>query len=233
VAVWIGNGVYPPITTGVIAGGVPLEWRVAGVGDLNGDGTDDLVWRNTATGDVAVWLGNGVNAPTTTGVIAGGVPLEWVIAGVGDLNGDGKDDLVWRNTATGDVAVWLGNGVNPPTTTGVIVGALPAEWIIVGVGVLDGGSRADIVLRNTSTGDVAVWLGNGVNPPTTTGVIVPALPAEWKIENVVDLNDDGTDDIVLRNTSTGDVAVWLGNGVNPPTTTGVIASSVPLAWEIQ
>ena len=67
---------------------------------------------------VAVWLGNGVNAPTTTGMIAGAVPATWVIAGVGDVNGDGTDDIVWRNRRTGDVAVWLGNGVNAPTTTG-------------------------------------------------------------------------------------------------------------------
>ena len=39
---------------------------------------------------------------------------------------------------------------------------------------------------------MAVWLGNGVNAPTTTGMIAGAVPAEWTIENVVDLNgDDG------------------------------------------
>jgi len=77
---------------------------------------------------VAVWLGNGVNAPTTQGVI-GGAPLVWTIAGIGDTDGDGKADLVWRKTNTGAVAVWLGNGVNAPTTTGVIGGA-PLVWEI-------------------------------------------------------------------------------------------------------
>ena len=58
------------------------------------------------------------------------MPLDWTIAGIGDVDGDEKADLVWRNTSTGDVAVWLGNGVDPPTTTGVIAGSVPLEWEI-------------------------------------------------------------------------------------------------------
>ena len=230
---WLGNGVDPPTTTGVIATGVPLEWIIAGVGDVNGDEKADLVWRNTVTGDVAVWLGNGVNPPTTTGVIVTALPAEWKIAGVGDVNGDGTADIILRNTNTGDVAVWLGNGVNPPTTTGVIASGVPLDWKIVGIGDVDGDETADIILRNMSTGDVAVWLGNGVNAPTTTGVIASGVPLDWTIAEIGDVDGDGTADIILHNTATGDVAVWLGNGVNPPTTTGVIADSVPLEWEIQ
>ena len=105
--------------------------------DLNNDTTMDLVWRNMADGAVAAWQGNGVNPPTTTGILAG-VPTIWTIAGIGDVNGDGTNDIVWRNRRTGDVAVWLGNGVNTPTTTGVIVGAVPATWVIAGVGDLNG-----------------------------------------------------------------------------------------------
>jgi hypothetical protein len=80
------------------------------VGDLDGDGKADLVWRHTATGYVAGWLMNGVTVKQGP-VIAGGVPLSWQIAVLRDVDGDGKADLVWRNTTTGDVAVWLMNGV--------------------------------------------------------------------------------------------------------------------------
>lgn len=36
------------------------NWRVRGVGDLNVDGTPDLLWQNLSTFDVAVWFMNGL-----------------------------------------------------------------------------------------------------------------------------------------------------------------------------
>ena len=62
----------------MIAGGVSAAWVIANVGDLNGDGKADLVWRETDTGHVGAWLMNGLSTPTM-GVIAGGVPLVWEI----------------------------------------------------------------------------------------------------------------------------------------------------------
>jgi hypothetical protein len=96
--------------------------------DTDGDGKADLVWRNINDGSVAVWLGNGLSAPTT-GVIGGAPLATWAIKDIGDVDGDGKADLVWRNINDGSVAVWLGNGVNPPTDTDVIGGA-PLVWEI-------------------------------------------------------------------------------------------------------
>jgi len=54
------------------------------------------------------------------------------------------------------------------------------------------------------------------------------VPSNWDIEQVVDINGDGKADLVWRDTSTGDVGVWLMDGVKE-----VIASSVSLEWKIQ
>ena len=35
------------------------------------------------------------------------MPTSWHIAGTGDFNGDGRDDILWRND-TGAVTNWLG-----------------------------------------------------------------------------------------------------------------------------
>jgi FG-GAP repeat protein len=44
----------------VIDPGLRSAWRIDGIGDLDGDGKADLVFRNTETGDVAAWLMNGL-----------------------------------------------------------------------------------------------------------------------------------------------------------------------------
>ncbi len=40
-----------------------------------------------------------------------GMSSEWHIAQVGDADGDGKADLIWHNRSSGQVAVWLMNGL--------------------------------------------------------------------------------------------------------------------------
>ncbi|PYR35369.1 MAG: hypothetical protein DMF90_13885 [Acidobacteria bacterium] len=83
----------------------PVELTPHAVGDLDGDGKADLVWRHAQTGDVAVWLMNGVTVKT--GAHRGG----WRAAGVADSIGSANRLDMWRQTQTGDVAVWLMNGV--------------------------------------------------------------------------------------------------------------------------
>jgi hypothetical protein len=124
------------------------------VGDLNGDGRDDMAVVNQAvTGSVTVLLGNadGTFQPGVNDA-AGASPVD---ATAGDLNGDGKLDLV---VAGSNVSVLLGNGdgtFGAPTGYGVV--ALGANSVKVGDfnndGLLDVGTIAQ--------GSASVYLGNG------------------------------------------------------------------------
>ena len=111
-----------------------------------------------------------------------------------DLNGDGKADLVWRNTIDESVGVWLMSGLTLGQTG--IPGGAPANWVIVGIGDVDGDRRADLVWRDMSTGDVGAWLMNGLNAPIP-GVIVAAVEAAWVIVGIGDVDGDGKADIVV------------------------------------
>jgi hypothetical protein len=74
-------------------------------------------------------------------------------------------------------------------------------------------SKMDIVLRNYSTGQNAIWLMNGTSLQSI--VDLPALPnAAYRIEGTNDFNADNKNDIVLRNTSTGQNAIWILNGTS-------------------
>ncbi|PYR52806.1 MAG: hypothetical protein DMF89_01380 [Acidobacteria bacterium] len=196
----------------------------ASVGDLDGDGRADLVWRNTSTGAVNGILGNG-----QAGTIAAGIPLSWQIIDLGDVNGDHRADLVWWNTQTGEVSVWLMNGATV-LQTAIVASGVPLTWQIVGVGDLDGDGKADLVWRNSQTGNVAVWLMDGVIVRQAP-VISAGVPLDWLIAGVADVDGDGKSDVVWRNRQTGDVAVWLMNGLTVRLS-AVISSGVPLAWQL-
>lgn len=75
-------------------------------GDFDGDGRDDLLWRNS-TGAVTIWLMNGRQA--IGGGLLGTVDPTWQPLGTADYNGDGRADILWRSTS-GEVGLWLMNG---------------------------------------------------------------------------------------------------------------------------
>ncbi|MDR4484687.1 MAG: FG-GAP-like repeat-containing protein [Nitrospirales bacterium] len=143
-----------------------------------------------------------------------------------DLNGDGKTDLVWRNSGNGATALWLMNG------TGIgsfgFPGGVPLIWQIAGVGDVNGDGKADVIWRHGTSGTVAVWVMNGVS---ITSVGFPgSVPTNWRIQGVGDVNGDGKADLVWRNSRDGNTAIWMMNG------TSIGSSSFlggrPLTWQI-
>ena len=62
------------------------------------------------------------------------LPAVWQIQGTGDFNGDGKSDILWRNTTSGEVDIWHMNGTT--LASGGAVAFLPADWQIQGHGRL-------------------------------------------------------------------------------------------------
>ena len=125
----------------------------------------------------------------------------------GDFDGDGKSDIVWRNTTNGTNAVWYMNGL--AVTGGGAFNVAPTSWSIVGVGDFNGDGHPDIVWRNTN-GSNAVWYMNGLT--VIGGGSFNAASTDWSIVGVADFNGDGHPDIVWRNFN-GSNAVWFMNGL--------------------
>jgi hypothetical protein len=69
----------------------------------------DIILRNAATGQNAVWYMNGA-AYAGYDWIDAVTDLSWQIVGVGDFNRDGKHDILWRNAVKGQNAVWYLDG---------------------------------------------------------------------------------------------------------------------------
>ena len=193
--------------------------------DFNCDGKTDILWRNTDTGAVGVWLMNGTTI--TSYVPIDTVGLDWSIAGTGDFNGDGKTDILWSNTTTGAVGVWLMNGTT--ITSYVPIDTVGLDWSITGTGDFNGDGKTDILWRNTTTGAVGVWLMNGTT--ITSYVPIDTVGTDWSISGTGDFNGDGKIDILWRYTTTGAVGVWLMNGTI--IISYVPIDTVPTVWQIK
>jgi hypothetical protein len=131
------------------------------------------------------------------------------IAGTGDFNGDGMADLLITNsTAT---LIRLMNGTakiqdvtltnSPPSSTAQIVG----------VGELTGTEQADILWRDSATGNNTVWVMQGTNVLVATSLSRQADP-NWQVEAVADFDGDGIADIVWRHAKSGENKIWLTDG---------------------
>jgi Domain of unknown function (DUF5666)/FG-GAP-like repeat len=181
--------------------GAPLSALVNGVKAL-------------ATGPVV----NGVmTAETVSIVLSGGA-----IVGA-DVSGDGKSDLLLRDTGTGLIAGYLMNGVGV-TSSSALIGS--GGWSASHAADLNGDGKADILWRN-SNGTVAAWLMNGLTP--SADAVLMAAGAGWTATHTADLDGDGKADILWQHTD-GRVAAWLMNGLTP--TNGTVFMAAGTGWRI-
>jgi hypothetical protein len=134
------------------------DWKVASTGDFNGDGYTDILLRRD-DGWVTNWLGNASGGFTNNGAnTALFFTTDWKVIGTGDVNGDGKDDLILRRD-DGWITDWLGTATGGFTNNGANTALyLTTDWHISSIADFNGDGREDILLRHDS-GWMTDWLG--------------------------------------------------------------------------
>jgi hypothetical protein len=205
------------------ATGLAAKDRTVVSPDLTGDGIPDLV--------VQPAMGPGKLRPgTSTGTF--GAPVRKLarlkghdlVTAVGDLNRDGRNDLVARVPSTGRLDVLLSRSGG-----GFAVRRLSAGWgrynLLTSIGDATGDGRADLLARDAS-GKLWLHAGNGKGRFGKGAV----LPGSWKsyssISGLGDFTGDGRPDLFVRKRSNGYgfVLPSRGNGrfghkLGPVTTT--------------
>ena len=188
---------------------VPIDWKIAGIGDFNGDGRADILWRND-DGRLTNWLTRSDGAISSNAANAyHSVSVDWQIAGVGDFNGDNRDDILWRN-ADGRLTNWLGTETGGfADNVSKAYNNVSTDWRIAGVGDFNGDGRDDILWRNAD-GRMSNWLateGGGFADNVANAYDFVSL--EWNVAGIGDFNGDGRDDILWRSVD-GRITNWLG-----------------------
>ena len=188
--------------------GVTAQWELAQCGDFNGNGIADILWSNTETGYHGLWLdGTDQWVALPYSYLTPGVQK---VFGVGDVNNDGRDDILIDSAGTlgaWDIAGLLDGTETMPLWTGFGL-SLTSDWATVGAADFDGNGTADIVVWNQNSGLVGAYMN--CDPNQWAGIYPSASPTEWGIPGFGDYNGDGCDDVLVRNLATGALGYWSG-----------------------
>ncbi|MHB2167999.1 FG-GAP-like repeat-containing protein [Alsobacter sp. R-9] len=196
----------PQFSGGGVIAGASVDWVVQGLGDFDGDGRSDILWRNKTSGTALVWQLDGT---ALTGDSAlGGASADWSVAGIGDFDGDGKSDVLWRHAPTGGVHEWQMDGT--AIKGGGAVGGASADWSVKGTGDFNGDGRDDILWQHTD-GSVLEWLMDGT--AIIGGGVVAGASTGWSLQGIADFDGDGKDDLLWRYTN-GATLVWQLDGLS-------------------
>ena len=177
-----------------------LDWHVAGMGDLNGDGRDDVLLRNK-NGRWYYYPMNGRRYITDERGYADLTrDLDWQVAGMGDLNGDGKDDVLVRHT-DGRWDYYPMDGRNPIADQRGLAGLTRnLAWHVAGMGDLNGDGKDDVLLRHTDSRWYYYPMDGRHHITDERGYAGLTRNLDWQVAGIGDLNGDGRDDVLLRHT---------------------------------
>lgn len=198
-----GRFELPPFYTGPSSGAVA---------DLDGDGLDDVVIAHHYR--VFVAFGDPSGALDVREVSLDSRQRAWVASSAGDLNGDGRDEVLLGlfGSMSRPGTLLLLNGTDrvlQTSTTGLVASTVDVEIRGEGVGDINGDGFDDIAVHEVTTATSQVVMGS---PSGLLERFAWELPGE-SVAPLHDVNGDGFDDFAVLRTTTAQVDVYLGESI--------------------
>ena len=192
---------------------------VAGVGDLNGDGYDDVaigapdedLEGQTNAGATYVYFGSAAGLDQGSEIKARLIDVRaydyygYSVSGAGDVDGDGYDDLLVGALfgSEGDAFVHYGapGGMDPVRhATLLATGSGPTDTTgVAGGHDVNGDGFDDVAVAGNSEGNVFVFLGAAGGLDTESPLVVPTPSGDEpvRVNMAPDIDGDGYADLVV------------------------------------
>ncbi|MFJ6568209.1 FG-GAP repeat domain-containing protein [Streptomyces sp. NPDC091292] len=183
-----------------------------GIADWDGDGHQDIVARDDATGDLWLYPGQSRRGYSTQAPVK--IGYAWGLFtpfGVTDWDGDGHQDLVFRNDSTGDLWLYPGESRRVSSSQAMVkIGNGWGGYTPFGVADWDRDGHQDVIAEDAAG---YLWLYPGESKRGYSGQTRVRIGNGWTWYDcfgIADWDGDGHQDILARYYTTLDL--WLYPG---------------------
>ncbi|MCS0604937.1 VCBS repeat-containing protein [Streptomyces sp. LP11] len=214
-----GHGTFEPVRNKSVTDDAPVitdpGMTNLTAGEFSGDRVADLVATEVSTGKLWLYKGPKVGALSSRVLIGTGGWNGMANVAAGDLNSDGKDDLVATEKSTGKLFLYKGTGTGLASRVEIGTGGWNGMTNLF-VGDFNGDGKDDVGASEESSGKLFLYKGTGNGTISGLSGRVEIGTGGWNGMNKVvspgDMNKDGKDDLVGTEKSTGKLFLYKGDG---------------------
>ncbi|CAF1191220.1 unnamed protein product [Rotaria sordida] len=179
------------------------------INHFNNDNYLDIAVANYGTNNIGIFLGNKNGTFSNQKIFSLNSSRPFFIT-IGDFNNDNKMDIIVANYGTNTIGILLGNddgSFQDQITYSTGYDSLPYALV---VGDFNKDKQLDIAVANYGTDNIGIFLGYGNGSFGNQKTYTTTLNSNPSSMAIGDLNNDNYLDIIVANSGTGNIGIFLG-----------------------